>query len=137
MQGLLAQTLLAATLQARASLHPRRISVEHLLATWPAKRLPSVGSTSGIRGTSAGGRRRRNGPGLGLNNLLQNAVKFTRTGGRVQLKAHATSDGVVCIQVEDECGGLPGATPKICSNPSIAVTTDAAPGSGWRSRAKR
>jgi signal transduction histidine kinase len=34
-------------------------------------------------------------------------VKFTRTGGLVKLKARALRDDMVCIEVEDECGGLP------------------------------
>ena len=39
-------------------------------------------------------------------NLLQNAFKFTRPGGHVLLRAHATVDRVL-IDVEDQCGGLP------------------------------
>jgi signal transduction histidine kinase len=39
-------------------------------------------------------------------NLLQNAFKFTRTGGRVKLTTRATADRVQ-IEVADECGGLP------------------------------
>jgi signal transduction histidine kinase len=39
-------------------------------------------------------------------NLLQNAFKFTRAGGRVLLQVHATADRVH-IDVEDQCGGLP------------------------------
>ena len=39
-------------------------------------------------------------------NLLQNAFKFTRPGGLVTLRAHATADRVL-IDVEDQCGGLP------------------------------
>jgi signal transduction histidine kinase len=39
-------------------------------------------------------------------NLLQNAFKFTRPGGQVRLRVHATADRVL-IDVEDECGGLP------------------------------
>ena len=39
-------------------------------------------------------------------NLLQNAFKFTRTCGRVALRARATSNRVL-IDIEDQCGGLP------------------------------
>jgi signal transduction histidine kinase len=39
-------------------------------------------------------------------NLLQNAFKFTRAGGRVSLTTSATHEHVR-FAVEDECGGLP------------------------------
>jgi signal transduction histidine kinase len=39
-------------------------------------------------------------------NLLTNAFKYTRTGGRVVLRAHGVNERV-WIEVEDECGGLP------------------------------
>jgi signal transduction histidine kinase len=39
-------------------------------------------------------------------NLLQNAVKFTRPGGHIKVRAHTVSRRVL-IDVEDECGGLP------------------------------
>ena len=43
-------------------------------------------------------------------NLLQNALKFTRPGTRISLRASSTATRVL-IEVEDECGGLPaGAT---------------------------
>jgi signal transduction histidine kinase len=41
-----------------------------------------------------------------VTNLLSNAFKYTRAGGRVILRARAM-DGRVVIDVEDECGGLP------------------------------
>lgn len=41
-----------------------------------------------------------------INNLLQNAMKFTRRGSEVMLTS-ATSDGRIRIEVQDECGGLP------------------------------
>ncbi len=40
-------------------------------------------------------------------NVLQNAITFTRPRGRVSLNAYAV-DGRLLIDVEDECGGLPG-----------------------------
>jgi signal transduction histidine kinase len=39
-------------------------------------------------------------------NLVQNALKFTRPGSTVTLRADSTPD-LVLIEVEDECGGLP------------------------------
>ena len=41
-----------------------------------------------------------------VENLLQNAFKFTRPGTRVDLRARATPERVT-IEVQDECGGLP------------------------------
>jgi signal transduction histidine kinase len=42
-----------------------------------------------------------------VGNLLQNAFKFTRQGSTVILRVGASDDRVL-IEVEDECGGLPG-----------------------------
>ena len=42
-------------------------------------------------------------------NLLSNAFKYTRAGGRVVLRA-LHEDGHVRIEVEDECGGIPDST---------------------------
>jgi signal transduction histidine kinase len=42
-----------------------------------------------------------------VGNLLSNALKFTRDGGLVTVRTIATR-GDVTIEVEDECGGLPG-----------------------------
>ena len=39
-------------------------------------------------------------------NLLQNAFKFTLEPGHIWLRCRATAD-LVCIDVEDQCGGLP------------------------------
>jgi signal transduction histidine kinase len=41
-----------------------------------------------------------------VNNLLQNAFKFTRVASEVTLNAHATA-GRIRIDIEDQCGGLP------------------------------
>jgi signal transduction histidine kinase len=42
-----------------------------------------------------------------VTNLIQNAFKFTRAASTVKLAARASVDRVL-IEVEDECGGLPG-----------------------------
>jgi signal transduction histidine kinase len=47
--------------------------------------------------------------GSAVTNLLNNAFKFTHEGGHVRLAANECG-GRVCIEVEDECGGLPAAT---------------------------
>jgi hypothetical protein len=43
-----------------------------------------------------------------VGNLLQNAFKFTRAHSTVTLRVDASADRVL-IEVQDECGGLPGA----------------------------
>ena len=41
-----------------------------------------------------------------VSNLVQNAVKYTPSGGHISLRARVL-DGRLVIEVEDECGGLP------------------------------
>jgi signal transduction histidine kinase len=41
-----------------------------------------------------------------VSNLVQNAIKFTPSGGHISMSAQA-SNGRVLIEVADECGGLP------------------------------
>jgi hypothetical protein len=41
-----------------------------------------------------------------VSNLVQNAIKFTRTEGRVLLRAFRAGKRVT-LEVQDECGGLP------------------------------
>ena len=49
-------------------------------------------------------------------NLVQNAVKFTRPGTSVTLRVGANPDRVL-IEIEDECGGLPGGSVKDLFHP--------------------
>ncbi len=44
--------------------------------------------------------------GSAVTNLLNNAFKYTRAGGRIVLRAH-NEHGRLLIEVEDECGGIP------------------------------
>jgi signal transduction histidine kinase len=41
-----------------------------------------------------------------LANLVHNALRFTKPGGTVQVRARGVDDRIL-IEVEDECGGLP------------------------------
>jgi signal transduction histidine kinase len=41
-----------------------------------------------------------------LSNLLQNAYKFTKRGGQITLRARVDK-GLVLLEVQDQCGGLP------------------------------
>ncbi|MBK6006897.1 HAMP domain-containing histidine kinase [Ramlibacter ginsenosidimutans] len=54
-----------------------------------------------------------------LVNLLQNAFKFTRPHTEVSLHAHAGEDGMVSIDVEDHCGGLPPGAVETMFRPHI------------------
>jgi signal transduction histidine kinase len=51
-----------------------------------------------------------------VNNLLQNAFKFTRLGTEVSLNAYASADRVL-IDIEDHCGGLPPGDPEHLFHP--------------------
>ncbi|PYR88802.1 MAG: sensor histidine kinase [Acidobacteria bacterium] len=42
-----------------------------------------------------------------VTNLLSNAFKYTRAGGRVILRARGREEGRVAIEVKDACGGIP------------------------------
>ena len=54
--------------------------------------------------------------GSAVSNLLQNAVKFTATGGKVVLSARVSADRIV-IEVADTCGGLPEGDPALMFRP--------------------
>lgn len=58
-----------------------------------------------------------------LSNLVRNAVKFTRHGGVITLRAR-TSEGRVLFEVEDECGGLPEGKVHKLFDPYVQVGRD-------------
>jgi signal transduction histidine kinase len=58
-----------------------------------------------------------------VSNLVENAVKFTREGGRVALRLKADEDRVV-FEVEDECGGLPDGDLQKLFDPFVQVGTN-------------
>jgi signal transduction histidine kinase len=58
-----------------------------------------------------------------LMNLLQNAFKFTRAGGRVSLTTSANQDHVL-FAVEDECGGLPAGEAEDLFQPYVQSGAD-------------
>jgi signal transduction histidine kinase len=46
-----------------------------------------------------------------VNNLVQNAIKFTHDAGAIEVRASQQGNDV-SIEVEDECGGLPPGDPQ-------------------------
>jgi signal transduction histidine kinase len=58
-----------------------------------------------------------------VGNLLQNAFKFTRPHTAVILRAHGKDDRVL-IEIEDECGGLPGRHPEDLFRPYEQQSAD-------------
>ena len=57
-----------------------------------------------------------------LYNLVQNAVKFTKSGGQVTLRARGGGERVV-VEVEDRCGGLPPGQTDDLFRPFVQGTT--------------
>jgi signal transduction histidine kinase len=58
-----------------------------------------------------------------LSNLLQNAMQFTKSGGKVWLRTLASKDRVI-IEVEDQCGGLPPGKAEELFKPFAERTAD-------------
>lgn len=78
-------------------------------------------------------------------NLVQNAIKFTRDGGRVVVRARAGENNHVLVEVQDECGGLPFGKEEELVHPfvqgsgdrrglglGLAITREAMTGQGGR-----
>lgn len=58
-----------------------------------------------------------------LANLLKNAVKFSREGGRVVLRV-IRGEGRALFEVEDECGGMPEDVPPRLFHPYVQAHAD-------------
>lgn len=58
-----------------------------------------------------------------VGNVLQNAFKFTRPRTAVTLRVGASAERVL-IEIEDECGGLPGADANVLFRPFEQRSTD-------------
>jgi signal transduction histidine kinase len=56
-----------------------------------------------------------------LGNLVRNAVKYTPSGHRVEVRGHL-ADGRAVIEVEDRCGGLPPGKVEAAFGPFVRLT---------------
>lgn len=54
-----------------------------------------------------------------LSNLVQNALKYTPHGGQIVVRSLEMDDKHLCIEVEDQCGGLPPGNPEELFNPFV------------------
>lgn len=107
-EALVAQTLAAAQLRAGVGLHESTFDLGEFMADVVAS--ACVDRDIRIALDITPGLTTHGDPHLlesALSNLVQNAVKFTREGGTVTVRARAAHGGV-CIEVLDECGGLNG-----------------------------
>jgi len=59
-----------------------------------------------------------------LSNLVRNAVKFSREGGTIILRARDGGTKRIAIDVEDECGGLPEGRLQSLFDPFVQVGKD-------------
>jgi len=105
-------TLLGAQLTAGAPLALAPVNIGLVLSNIHAETVPERNISISVRAE----------PGLeieadekivvsSIENLLQNAIKFTHDGGAIEVRA-SRQDGDVVIEVEDECGGLPAGDPE-------------------------
>ena len=58
-----------------------------------------------------------------VTNLMRNAVKYTREGGRIDVRIR-TGEGVASVEVEDECGGLPEGKSEELFTPFVQRSAD-------------
>jgi len=58
-----------------------------------------------------------------VSNLVENAIKFTPTGGQISMRGYASTERVL-IDIADECGGLPTGTPEELFQPFHQRSSD-------------
>lgn len=58
-----------------------------------------------------------------LANLVRNAIKFTHEGGTIHVRGNCTSSEL-CLEVADECGGLPPGKAEELFTPFVQAGTD-------------
>jgi signal transduction histidine kinase len=109
-QRLIEQTLAAVQLEAGAPIECRPVDVASFVrqleaAAWPERGVTITRELEDGLLVKADERLLLSAAG----NLLQNALKFTRDGGKVVIRARRTGERVR-LEVEDECGGLPPGT---------------------------
>jgi signal transduction histidine kinase len=107
MRALVERTLLAVRLETRAAEHNVRIDVVRLVHEIVAETVLERGVS--IRADVVAGAVwicNERVLASAISNLLQNAVKFTRDGGQVEVRGTVSPAGLD-IEIEDECGGLP------------------------------
>lgn len=110
MQELLARTMAAVRIDA-GLLNRQRVSVRRLIEDLEVEGAMEA-AVRGLRLTvipvAAGVDVEADEPLLAaaITNVLQNALKYTRTGGHVTLRTKVTAERVM-FEIEDECGGLP------------------------------
>jgi signal transduction histidine kinase len=107
MHALLAQTMLAAQLQASAPLTLAPVNLNRLLSDVKSSAVLERNITVAVQvDAHLQIQADENALLSALGNLLQNAIKFSHSGARVEVRAARVEDQV-SIEVEDECGGLP------------------------------
>jgi len=116
---LIADTLTGAQLTARAPLYRTSLNVVRMLENLKAEAVLERNVSVSIRADpelviEADEKILRS----AVHNLLQNAIKFTRDGGAIEVRVSAR-DQEVLIEVEDECGGLPAGDPAQLFEPFV------------------